>query len=68
MSKLDGPIESRQLKLIQTIARKMGMSDQSVNDECYRLFNRGPQELTRRQASLLIQHLADGCDARIHGH
>ena len=57
VASVNQPATPRQLKFIEAIGREAGLDDESLNEEATRTFGRQVIELTRRDASALIERL-----------
>lgn len=57
ISTLDQPATQRQVRYLQAIAREAGVEDAELNDEVARFSPGGLEELSRRDASALIERL-----------
>ena len=64
VAQLNQPATERQLRYVQAIAREAGMDDEGLKSEVRQLFGGTVEELTRRDASALIERL----QSRRQGH
>ena len=57
VASVNQPATPRQLKFIEAIGREAGLDEEALNDEATRTYGRQVVELTRRDASALIERL-----------